>query len=273
MNPTDSTLNFLPFYQLDTVSASPSADIPFAGVAMMDSVFAAHTPAEQRTSMFAGQALNPVHGVPVERAEWPAPAWLFVLLLALASILVVYYRRHTFKPTKLTTTLVSAKAMSRSMRANNMQHWWQLMPAALLLTACVATALWRCMGLHPLWLAALWGGLSAAYLLRNLLLRLLGNAFGGSDAMDGYLASNYHFHLGLATVLIPMLFIMVYMPGAAMGTAKSMAVVAAVEFVLRVARGTGIFFSRQGGSHIHLFYYLCTVELVPILLFVKQFMT
>ena len=43
-----------------------------------------------------------------------------------------------------------------------------------------------------------------------------------------------------------------------------------VEFIVRLFRGMKLFLTQSSNAHFYLFYYLCIVEFIPILVLIKQ---
>ena len=107
------------------------------------------------------------------------------------------------------------------------------------------------------------------YLLRNALLRLLAVVFDNNSAIDSYITSNYFYHLALATLLLPLLFLINYLPAGKEVALYVLEAVVAVELIMRLLRGVKLFLTQSSGPYIYLFYYLCIVEMTPILVLIK----
>ena len=272
---SNDTLNLsaLPFYQWDSVIAAQPQEAKFAGVAMMDSVFSQEVPSDSllRTSLFTGHSLKRVDSNLIPRHDTTMPSWLFVLLLALTALLTLYYRSHKLRLSDLLASLTSSRTMDRTLRNNNLLRTALLIPAALLMTACVALPVHQTAMAHTGvgGYLLLWAGLSAAYLLRNGVVRLLGSIFDNTAAIEIYLTSNYLYHLTLATLLLPLLFPYLYLPWGHDTLFYILAGIVVVELVMRLFRGLQLFLTQSKSAHLFLFYYLCIVELVPILVLAK----
>lgn len=266
-------LGTIPFYLWDSVIAAQPQEAEFAGVEMMDSVFCtrAATDSVMRPSLFEGHSLAPSHPSLQPRMVDTAPAWVFVLLLSLVALLTLYYRTRKLRIADLAASLVSVRTMDRTLRNNNMIHTRQLAWIAPLLTGCLSLAVHQAAMTHTglLGFLLLWAALTLAYYLRNGVARLLGMVFDSSDAVNIYITSNYLFHLALPTLLVPLLFPFVYLPWGHEVFTYLIAGITAFELIVRLFRSLQLFLTNSVGSRFYLFYYLCTVELVPILVLAK----
>mgnify|MGYP002622518618 CR=1 FL=1 len=266
------------FYQFDTVPYALETGLPDAGVAV-DSGFSRYfvpdygvlPEAGERPSLFVGHTLDVQHQALVERTVQGAPMWVFALLLILTALTMFYYRQHKLRLKDLLASLVDSRAMDRMLRNNSLTRVAQLVPMALLMLACLALPVYdvALSGTGVPGYLLLTAALAALYLLRNGLMSLLGRVFDDQAAVAGYITNNYLYHLVLATVLLPLLFLMTYMPhgGGVMQWIVLMVVI--LEFLLRVVRGLKVFFTQTSCSHFYLFYYLCIVETAPILVLIK----
>lgn len=222
-----------------------------------------------RQTMFIGHKLVPQHNTLQERSYDTAPVWLFAIIVLLCTSLCLYYRLHKIKIGVLAKSLFDSHATSRAMRGN--LQGATLLPIALTLCASISLIIWRVAMQHTaLWVWLLMSlGLTVGYLLRNALLSWLSNVFDRHEAMSTYINGNYIYHLLLATVITPMLFLMVYLPGATWVIVSIMGGLTALTFILRFLRGSKLFLTFSKGTSFFLFYYLCTVELIPLLIALK----
>ena len=279
MNTTDTLdLTALPFYQWEAYSAGPQADTveEYVGVAMMDSVFAEREVTEPpvRMSMFQGQTLEVSHQEPLPRADATAPAWLFALLVVLTTACCLFVRTHKIKLSELGSSLFDSRAMERLLRGANIMRRFQQVPMALLLTVAIALPVgyWGAPAVgYASWAGCLllWPMLVVAYLVRNLLIRLLGSIYDNEAAASLYITSNYVYHLALALLLVPLLYLHFYLPAGRGVMGYVVLGVVGLELIIRLVRGMKLFLTQSSGPQFYLFYYLCTVEIVPILVLIK----
>lgn len=227
-----------------------------------------------RVSLFVGHALPMQHAGLLQRSVAGAPVWVFAVLLALVALTTLYFRRHKLGMRDLLASLVDWRTMDRMLRNNNMARTVALVPAGLLVSACIALpvhqlAMARTGFVGYLLLAA---SLMALYLLRNGLIRLLATMFDDRQAVGMYVISNYLYHLTLTVLLLPLLFLQTYLPHGGEEVLWVMAGVAVLELLMRAVRGLNVFLTNSLCSHLYLFYYLCTVEVIPVLVLVKWFL-
>lgn len=265
--------NTAPFYLWEPCSLQP-ADTEAPAFAL-DSLFMPLTETDTvyRPSMFTHHSLTAVQSDLQLRERHETPAWMFVTILLLSALLILYYRLHKVKLPTLFQSVLDKRVMDRMLRGNNLGRRLPLAPMGLLAVAALCVAMhWSAMQ-HTGWLGwlALTAGVMLVYLLRNGVLRLLASVFEQEQAMNTYITSNYLFHLILATLLVPLLFPLVYLPAGNNTVMIIGIVVCVIEFIVRFLRGAKLFLTQTKGSSLFLFYYLCTVELIPVFALVKWF--
>lgn len=226
-----------------------------------------------RKSLFQRHSLQVKHNDLQPRPDNSLPAWVFGSLLLLTGLLCLYYRLRKIKITSLLKALIDIRAMDRLVRDNNLGRTAIIMPMGLLAVAVL------CMPVHHMAMRHTgYGGyllltlaVMVLYLLRNGLLRLLGNTFDNKQAVGQYITSNYLYHLLEATVTLVLLYPFYYLPGAENAMLYIIAIFMATAFVVRFFRGMKVFLTLPKGSSFYLFYYLCIVETIPILVIIKWF--
>jgi len=271
IQPVDS---LLPFYQWSGQYEAPETPEPVTGVPI-DSIFVAcdSTVGEERTSLFTGHGLAPQHDAMLLRTRTDTPAWVFVVVVAISALLCLYYRTRKVKIGELLKSTVDVRATDRILREAGLKHNASQVPVALILASAIAMLIWamamRGIGIGGYLLLAL--GLSTAYLLRNGLLAGLASVFEQQHTMTAYISGNYLFHQLLTLVVVPLLFVIVYIPAAANVATIVVVVAAALLLVLRFARGVQLFLTKSKQVSFFLFYYLCIIELIPLLVLLKWF--
>ena len=273
--PTADTIDFLqPFYLWDTTVEHTVHEVHEVNVGIpLDSIFRpVDTPEPQmRESLFTHHGMAVQHEQPVARHTDAVPAWTFVLLMLLTVLTFVYFTTRKIKLSELLKSTIDLHATERLVRSCNLGRIAMLLPAGLLMTSTMAMAVFTAAMTHtglPGYLM-LTAGISMAYLLRNIVMRLLGNVFNSKDTVSWYITNNYLYHLVLSTIMLPLLFLIVYLPWGNMVVLYIGIGIAILTFLARVARGTKIFLTISKNSSFYLFYYLCTVEIVPILVLIK----
>ena len=275
MPAADTTHAATPFYQWDTTvpytveqSCEVNTGIP------LDSIFPPvdRPEPQQRQSLFTHHGMAVQHEQPLTRHNDAAPMWTFGLLMMLTVLTYMYYRTHKIKFGELIKATIDHHATDRLVRSCNMGRIAALVPVGFLTAAVLAAAVFHAAMVQTgiavyLLLAA---ALTVAYLLRNAVMRLLGNVFDSSEPMSYYITNNYLYHLVLSTFVLPLLFLQVYLPWGNIVVLYVIVAIAFTIFVLRLLRGAKIFLTFSKGHCFYLFYYLCIVEIVPFLVLVKM---
>ena len=269
---TSDTLDLtaLPFWQWG-INDGPSADIdmgiPFDSIhrprEVMDTMF--------RKSLFQRHSLQVQHRETLARPDNSEPVWIFATLLILSGLICLYFHLRKINFIDLLRTLVDRRAMDRVVRDCNLNRTAIMLPMGLLLVLAL------CLPVHHLAMPQtgpggyllLSAGVGLLYILRNAILRLLGNTFESRPSVNLYITNNYFFHLVEATVITVMLLPLFYMPGAQTTMQYVVGGFVAVAFVMRLGRGIKVFLTLPNSSSFYLFYYLCIVELIPILALIK----
>ena len=268
------TIDFtaVPFWQWDSVPTTENTvdlGIPFDSIhrprEVADTVF--------RKSLFQRHSLQVQHTDTMVRTDTAEPAWIFVALILLTSLIFVYSKLRKLKAVTLLKSLVSRRAMDHIVRDCNLNRSIIMLPMGLLLVASL------CLPIHRMAMAhtgvagylLLTVGVSLLYMLRNSILRLLGNTFENKQGVSLYMTNNYLYHLLEATVLTVMLYPFFYLPGAQTTMLYVMAGFLVTAFVTRFCRGMKVFLTLKNSSSFYLFYYLCIVEITPILVIIKWF--
>ena len=273
MPTADSILTAEPFYLWDEPYPMPAQEEVNVGIPL-DSIFPPREaqPLVQRPSLFTHTTLPVTNDGLQERPATAPAAWLFGLLVLLCGCLILYYKNHKLNVVDLLNSAVDRRAMDRLVRGNNL-NTVRLVPMGLLAAAALSTSIYLMAMSHTGvtgWLL-LTGGLIAAYLLRNGVIALLGSIFEDSDATTAYITSNFMYHLLLATATVPLLFLQTYMPGGRDVLFYIIAGLTALCLLVRLFRGLKLFLTLSRSHSFYLFYYLCTVETIPLLVLIKWF--
>jgi hypothetical protein len=267
------TLNLTPFWQWETAAGTADAGsvgIPFDSIhplrELPDTIF--------RQSLVQGHRLPVRHDDVLPRTDTAAPVWVFVILILLIGLTGVYMRQRKITLAVLFKSALSQRAMDRMIRDCNLNRNALQLPMGLLVVAplclIIHTLAFSDNGILGFW--ALLGGGILLYILRNRLLRLLGNAFDNRQGISLYITSNYIYNLIEGIVVTTLTLPFFYLPGGREPLLYCIAVFLAFAFGWRFARGVKIFFTYQNSSRFFLFYYLCIVESIPVLAIIKWFL-
>lgn len=264
----DSTIFLQPFYQWDTFTPQPVIDYGLT----LDSLFPARElpPLVVRPSLLQPLSFPVSHPGLLPRADVSQPAWLFVLLISLVVLLCIYYSTRKVKLRQLLPALVDSRAQDRLVRSSNLTPL-RLATSGLLLVAMIAVAVRHYLFPTSSFLgwAAVALALAVAYFLRWVIMRFVSRVFYNLDAMSAYITNAYLYHLTLATLLAPLLFLMVYMPVGYNTLFYAFICIISAAFLARILSGMRIFFTQSSTRSFNLFYYLCIVEIAPLLVLLK----
>ena len=271
--PLPDSIAPLPFYQVDEAYVTTEVAEVNTGIPI-DSIFThSHsTDTVYRTTLFTGHRLEPQHTELQAREQTGQAIWVFPVLVALCALICIYYRNHKLHLKEMLKSIVDGNTLDKTVR--NTVHGIAFLPIVLLLAGTLAMAIWGIAmsrtgiaGYLQLTLA-----IAAAYMLRNGVLTALGTIFDRSQSMSAYITCNYGYHLLLASLLAPLLFAQAYIPGAANTVTFIIGGIVILIFILRFLKGAKLFLTISKGFSFFLFYYLCTVEMLPFLVMAKWFM-
>ena len=264
------TLNLTPFWQWETAS---SMDLPGCTGIPLDSIhpFRELPDTLFRESLVAGHNLPVHHDSLVARPDNGTPAWIFGALLLLVSMISIYLKLRKIKISHLLKAAINLRAMDRLVRDCNLNRSNLMLPMGLLLVASV------CLPIHQtafaqsgiLGFGALFGGVGLLYILRNMLLKMLGNTFENKQGINLYIISNYIYHLIESIIVTILLFPYYYLPGTRNTMLFVIAGFLSFAFLWRFMRGVKVFLTHKNSSNFYLFYYLCIVESIPVLAIAK----
>ena len=109
-------------------------------------------------------------------------------------------------------------------------------------------------------------GILLLYVLKTIIIRILGFIFNRQFAAKEYLGIVYLINHALGVCLVPVLIINAYASENISNWASDLGVVLLVSFfIIRLIKGVTIFLSMPKSSSVYLFLYLCTFELAPLI--------
>ena len=107
------------------------------------------------------------------------------------------------------------------------------------------------------------------YFTRNGILRFIGNAFENRESVHIYLSSNYIYHLLYGIVATAFAFFIFYTDYAGQTFLYILYGIIALLFIIRFLRGMQLILTYSKTPKLYLFYYLCILEIVPIIVLIK----
>lgn len=268
-------LSLLPFWEWGPMSPPQSAVASGTIGVTLDSFLPLREVEQpmQRPSMFRRHSLQVEHQSAAVRNTSAEPAWVFIALVVISGLLCLYYKMRHLKPWALTKAAVDGRALERLVRDCNLNRGVVMVSMGLLLMASATLPVVRLVAPQASWWVYL--GAAAAmgllYVLRNGVMRWLGNVFERRQEVVQYITSNYVYHLLEASVLTVGLYFHFYLPSGGMAVLVGAGALLAVGFVARLARGGKIILTHASGSDFYLFYYLCIVELIPAVVALRLF--
>ena len=235
-------------------------------------------PQEQPDTAFHESMIVP-HDLPVVhdglqgRPDTTAPAWIFISLLLFSTMMCLIFRMRNIKWSLLLKSAIDLRAMDRLVRDCNLNRTITMLPMGLLLVAEL------CLPVHQsqlpqngiLGYLGLFVAVAVLYILRNALLRLLGNTFDRKQETTLYITSNYLYHFIEAVAVAVLLFLYFYLPDGRATMTWILVVFLGLGFLIRFFRSVKLFLTHPNGSSFYLFYYLCIVEIIPIIVLLKWF--
>lgn len=240
----------------------------------LDSIFQAYCAMEPQlhTSLFTGHNLQePLQSAPRSLSPAGSLDWLFLTLLLLSGLLSLIVNRTRLRMSHLFKSLVDGRSLARVVRDSSAKGLRSLLPMALIYVVCVALLLPAVVqGQSPLhYLLAIVLAV-ACYFVRNGLCYLMGVIFDNSEAGYLYLHNTYLYNAAGA-LLLPLLLLFAYFSPAPQAFLIASAILVGTLLLARLIRGLILIFSTAKNSHFYLFYYLCTLEVVPLLVLLKLF--
>ena len=243
-----------------------------------DSIF---TPVEQaaphvRKSLFTHSqlAVQHNHEITIHHAE--TSGWYFGFI-ALSIFLICFFLRHKqISMLNLLQSAIDHRAMDRMLRDTNLTHSQDLVPIALIMLIPMSLVGYFFFLSHGnnTWMDIL-QYLSVllicylVYFLRNGIIRFLGNAFNNQEATHLYLSSNYIYHLLYAIAATSLAFFIFYTDTMGETFFYILAGILGLLFVVRLIRGLQLILTFSKTPKFYLFYYLCILEIVPIIIILK----
>ena len=253
-----------------TLVSSPSC--------IYDSIFTPVAAAEPhvRKSLFTHSqlAVQHNHEIAIHHAE--TSGWYFGFI-ALSIFLICFFLRHKqISMVNLLQSAIDHRAMDRMLRDTNLTHAQDQVPIALIMLIPISlvgfffflnhgsnTLLEILQYLMFLLVCYL------VYFTRNGIIRFIGNAFNNQEATHLYLSSNYIYHLLYAIAATSLAFFIFYTDTMGGTFFYILAGILGLLFVIRLIRGLQLILTFSKTPKFYLFYYLCILEIVPIIIIIK----
>lgn len=259
----------LPPYQFSPTGDAQQLSILWA----YDSVYAPVNHAEPvpRKSLFTHHLLPVQHPYEIALSHNAASGWYLGGIALSILLLCLFLRRKQLKMLDLLQSLVNARTMARVLREANLTRSSEqaliaplmLLPMCLVLNAVLSQHSFSVIPFLTVFLCA-----CVVYYLRNGLLRFLGNAFLNTAAVHIYLSSNYLYHLAYGISVTALSFFICFTGSLGIYFFYFVAGWVGILYVMRLVRGMHLILSNAKTPKIFLFYYLCTLEIVPAIVLI-----
>jgi hypothetical protein len=243
-----------------------------------DSIFTPvkEAPPVVRKSIFTHHELAVQHNHEIDIHHEGSPGWFFGFIILSIFLICTYLRRKQIDLVTLLQSAIDHRAMGRMLRDTNLTHAPDQAPIALLMLLPVTLVSYFFFFPHPenMWndmlqYILLYAASIVIYFTRNGIFRFIGNAFNNSDSMHVYLSSNYIYHLLYAIAATAMAFFVCYTDAVGTVFFYILAGVLALLFTIRLVRGLKLILTFSKTPKVYLFYYLCILEIVPIIVITK----
>ncbi|KWW30651.1 MAG: hypothetical protein AUK63_869 [bacterium P3] len=233
-----------------------------------------------RVSPFEGHALSVRYGTPEPRVTATDDMWMFGVIVALLVFLFVFMRMHRIKANALFRASFSQRQMDILLRESSFARFSAALQSLLFFALTAAMTGYYLLRRADGWTAAPMptDGAAAYLLLATLLLTacllrqgvtlFLGNTFGNHDAIKLYIDNTQVFLIIDTLVLLPLSLLLFFSPIGSIAATTAI-ITLALLFAVRILRGMQIILTTARNSKFYLFYYLCTVEIVPLLIVAK----
>ena len=271
---TDAS-NVSPFLLPDSLPATPQHDtLSLSPEVNIDSIFQAYcsqTPT-QRTTLFTEHQL-PYSPFVRQRIDNRPPDWLFLLILLLGCCVSLLVNRSRLNMGEVLKSAVDSRSLVRLDRENSTKRFRMLIPMSVIYMASIAMLGYSYLTRQhladgPTLFPILAGACLAFYFVRNGIAFLLGTIFENGDAVQLYISNTYLYNTIGCLLLMPLLFVELYCP-AAPAMLYVCAGMVALLFAARLVRGLSVVLKVVKNSRFYLFYYLCILEIAPIMVLFK----
>lgn len=224
-------------------------------------------------SLFSDHSMPVKHSEPLPRVQSDDGGYVFAVCILLVIAFLIFAILRKFQIKNVLAAAFSSRHTNILMRDSGLKNDFSMWPASLIYYSSVATAAYVATSdifdIHLFGMADLpiLIGVTLLFIfLRHILTKLLGIASGEKDTVAMYTITGTFFQLAGATLVIPATIAARYADTSFVWFA---AAIAALVFVLRLARGLSLVLSKSGGFKLYLFYYLCIIEIIPLLIFTK----
>lgn len=244
-----------------------------------DSLLAPYSenPVQHRESMFATNTLSQPTTHPAPHNTSPNLDWVFATIILLLALISIYVNNQKFKIKDIFLSLFDTRVLDRVSRENNIRIT-SLLPMAGIYLASIALVVLKATQTYsitslpmapPLFFIVTLTALIIFILLKNSLIRLMGDIFEDRSATMLYIFSSDLFYFVGGLVSTPLLLFLFFCTQAQTAIQKIAIFFIAILFIIRFLRGIQLILTNSKTSKLYLFYYLCIFEIIPIIVIAK----
>lgn len=269
--------------QLDTLPAYDWApDTCESGATtscIYDSIFTPIEAAEPtiRKSLFTHHELGVVTSHEINIQHQNVSGWFFGAIALSIFLICLFLHQKQIKIVDLIKSALDHRALDRMLRETNLTHSLDLTPIGFITMIPVSLVGYYAYLPHHdyvyidiLRYLLMFLICCAVYFARNGVIRLIGNAFNNPESVNVYVSNNYIFHLIYAIVTTSLAFFVCYTGNMGTTFLYILLSILGILLLIRITRGMLIILTLSKSSKLYLFYYLCTLEIVPILIVAKS---
>ena len=199
------------------------------------------------------------------------PGWYLGGIALSLMLICLFFRKKQLRLLDLLHSLVNARAMDRMLRATNMtrvSEQFLIAPIMLLPLLLIVSRRLFPTPLPDVRFLTLYVAACAVYYVRNGIVRFLGNAFLNKEATHIYLTSNYLYHLTYGLVAMAFAFFICFAGEMGVLFFHIAAGLIGILYVMRLLRGLQLILTNSKTLKLYLFYYLCSLEIVPAIVII-----
>lgn len=230
-----------------------------------------------RTSPFVGHNLPPDHTEVILRTHDLNNSWMMGVLLFIGLLVFLFLQHHHIKLLVLFRSAIDRRRLDQIMREGAVDRFNIYLESVFCYAVMLASILCyivyqyapSLVSIHSsLFILIAVACLTLAILLRSGLTLTLGNTLMKGDQVKHYMLNNQVYHFVGTIVMIP-LVLLIYFSELHHAVLWISVSVLAILFVVRLIRGTQIILTNLRPTRFYLFYYLCIVEIVPLMIIAK----
>lgn len=229
-------------------------------------------------SLFTSHELRPVNAVPLNKID-SYPAWITILLLGCAITIAYLKSAYPKRFVEFFRAVLDMRFASQLVREEKVLS--QRVSVFLMLIFFLSSSAFVFI-LNHYFNAQLFSGnnflvffkiaasIFLLFLFRVIILELTGFIFNAQNEFSFYNFHVFLFNKAIGLALIPVLIGIVYIKAFPQSFfIYSGIILFAISYIARLIRGLNIGLGKQGFNKLYLFFYFCTLEILPAMILAK----